>query len=124
MIPTLEEKTGEKFPPPDQLHTDESSAFLERVLEKMNIQCEIKTAAKMIDALVGDLIEPEISSPAFIIGHPQVYDSRFCFGDLFTDTRLACLLSRNPTEIRQVCANDLSCKLEITSPLVLEADPC
>ena len=72
MIPTLEKETGEKFPPADQLHTDEAAAFLERVLEKMEIKCEVKTAAKMIDALVGELIEPHICSPAFIVGHPQV----------------------------------------------------
>lgn len=73
MIPTLEEMTGEKFPPADQLHTDESLVELQRICDKMNVKCEIKTASKLIDAMVGDLIEPTIKdAPAFIIGHPQM----------------------------------------------------
>ena len=73
MIPTLEQAIGEKFPPPTQFHTEESINFLHRVLKKMNIQCHTPTASKMIDALVGELIEPHIdTAPAFIIGHPQV----------------------------------------------------
>ena len=73
MIPTLEEATGEKFPPPTELDTEESLTFLRRVLEKMKIPCHTPTASKMIDALVGELIEPTIdSAPAFIVGHPQV----------------------------------------------------
>lgn len=73
MIPTLEEKTGEKFPPADQLDTDETGQFLERVLKKMNIECsEPRTNSRMIDKLVGDLIEPDCINPTFITGHPQV----------------------------------------------------
>jgi len=73
MIKTLEEKTGEKFPPATELHTEESLVFLHRVLKKMNVPCHTPTASKMIDALVGELIEPTIdSAPAFIVGHPQV----------------------------------------------------
>ncbi|KAF2751150.1 lysyl-tRNA synthetase [Sporormia fimetaria CBS 119925] len=73
MIPTLEEMTGEKFPPADQLHTDETGKFLERVLEKMKLECsEPRTNARMIDKLVGELIEPTCVNPTFITGHPQV----------------------------------------------------
>jgi lysyl-tRNA synthetase class 2 len=73
MIPTLEELTGEKFPPADQLHTDETGKFLERVLEKMKLECsEPRTNARMIDKLVGELIEPTCVNPTFITGHPQV----------------------------------------------------
>jgi lysyl-tRNA synthetase class 2 len=73
MIPTLEEMTGEKFPPADQLHTDETGKFLERVLAKMNLECsEPRTNSRMIDKLVGDLIEPTCINPTFIVGHPQV----------------------------------------------------
>jgi len=73
MIPTLETMTGEKFPPADQLHTEESAKFLEGVLTKMDIDCAApRTAARMIDKLVGDLIEPTCVNPTFITGHPQV----------------------------------------------------
>jgi lysyl-tRNA synthetase class 2 len=73
LIPTLEKETGEEFPPADQLHTDEAFTFLERLLKKLKIRCETRTAPKMIDALVGELIEPRIASaPAFIVGHPQM----------------------------------------------------
>jgi lysyl-tRNA synthetase class 2 len=73
MIPTLEEITGEKFPPPDQLHTEESTVFLQKLIKKMNVPCAIITPTKMIDALVGELIEPLIhDAPGFIVGHPQV----------------------------------------------------
>lgn len=39
MIPALEEATGEKFPPRDQLHTDETGEFLKKVLKKINLDC-------------------------------------------------------------------------------------
>ncbi|KAF2870679.1 lysyl-tRNA synthetase [Massariosphaeria phaeospora] len=73
MIPTLEEMTGEKFPPADQFHTDETGKFLEGVLKKMKIDCPSpRTNSRMIDKLVGDLIEPTCVNPTFITGHPQV----------------------------------------------------
>jgi lysyl-tRNA synthetase, class II len=73
MIPSLEEATGERFPPADQLHTEESTRFLERILRKLGIPCaEPRTNARMLDKLVGELIEPHCENPTFIIGHPQV----------------------------------------------------
>jgi lysyl-tRNA synthetase class 2 len=73
MIPTLEEKTGEKFPPATELDTDETGKFLERVLQKMEIEIPVpRTNSKMIDKLVGELIEVDCVNPSFIIGHPQV----------------------------------------------------
>jgi lysyl-tRNA synthetase class 2 len=73
MIPALEEATGEKFPPADQLHTQESNEFLKRVLKKVNVECsEPKTCARMIDKLVGEFIEETAINPTFIIGHPEV----------------------------------------------------
>ncbi|XTI88770.1 class II aaRS and biotin synthetase [Cenococcum geophilum] len=65
MIPALEEATGEKFPPSDQLHTTETNEFLQRVLKKMKIECPPPlTNARMIDRLVGEYIDhPEMMSP-------------------------------------------------------------
>ncbi|KAL2112612.1 hypothetical protein VUR80DRAFT_7037 [Thermomyces stellatus] len=73
MIPALEEATGEKFPPGDQLHTPETNEFLKKVLKKMNLECAPPlTNARMIDALVGEYLESQCESPTFIMGHPQV----------------------------------------------------
>ncbi len=57
MIPALEEATGEKFPPADQLHTAKANEFLKKVLQKVNVQCsEPRTNARMIDKLVGEFM--------------------------------------------------------------------
>ncbi|KKA30041.1 hypothetical protein TD95_001505 [Thielaviopsis punctulata] len=73
MIPALEEATGEKFPPGDQLHTTEANEFLKGVLKKMKLDCSPPlTNARMIDKLVGEYIENTCINPTFIQGHPQV----------------------------------------------------
>ncbi|KAL9055781.1 MAG: hypothetical protein Q9162_003315 [Coniocarpon cinnabarinum] len=73
LIPELEKQTGEKFPPGDQLHTQETNDFLQRVLKKTNVQCPPPlTNARMIDKLVGEFIEETCVSPTFIMGHPQM----------------------------------------------------
>ncbi|KAI0017772.1 lysyl-tRNA synthetase [Xylariomycetidae sp. FL0641] len=73
MIPELEKATGTKFPPADQLHTDESAEFLKSLLEKLNIQCSPpQTASRMIDKLVGEFIESKCINPSFIKGHPMI----------------------------------------------------
>lgn len=73
MIPALEEATGEKFPPGDQLHTQETNEFFKRVLKKMNVTCPPpETNARMLDKLVGEFIEEKCVNPTFITGHPQM----------------------------------------------------
>ncbi|KAM6501522.1 lysine-tRNA ligase [Amanita muscaria] len=73
MITTLEEKLGVKFPPGEQLHTEETNKWLRDLLKKHNVECsEPRTNARMLDKLVGEYIEPLCISPAFIVGHPQV----------------------------------------------------
>ncbi|KAI1004228.1 Lysine--tRNA ligase [Podosphaera aphanis] len=73
MIPALEKATGETFPPGDQLHTTETNEFLKRVLKKMNIECSPPlTNPRLLDKLVGDLIEETCINPTFITGHPQM----------------------------------------------------
>ncbi|KAF2452896.1 lysyl-tRNA synthetase [Lineolata rhizophorae] len=73
MIPALEEATGEKFPPGDQLHTDETNDFLKHVLKKVNVECTPPmTNARMLDKLVGEFIEETCINPTFITGHPQM----------------------------------------------------
>ncbi|KAF2201681.1 lysyl-tRNA synthetase [Delitschia confertaspora ATCC 74209] len=73
MIPALEEATGEKFPPANELHTQETNEFLQRVLKKVNVQCSPPlTNSRMIDKLVGEFIEETAVNPTFIMGHPEI----------------------------------------------------
>ncbi|TKA46320.1 hypothetical protein B0A49_12724, partial [Cryomyces minteri] len=73
MIPALEEACGEKFPPGDQLHTQETNDFLRRILKKVNVDCSPPlTNARMLDKLVGEFIEETCVNPTFITGHPQM----------------------------------------------------
>ncbi|KAJ9151163.1 Lysine--tRNA ligase [Pleurostoma richardsiae] len=73
MIPELERATGEKFPPAEELHTDESLEFLKRVLKKMNLDCPPPvTTARALDKLTGEFIEETCVNPTFIMEHPQL----------------------------------------------------
>jgi lysyl-tRNA synthetase class 2 len=73
MIPELERITGEKFPEYDQLHTDETNAFLQKVCKKMNVECPPPlTNARMLDKLTGEFIEEQCVNPTFIMEHPQM----------------------------------------------------
>jgi lysyl-tRNA synthetase, class II len=78
MIPALEEACGEKFPPGDQLHTQESNEFLQRILKKVKVECTPPlTNARMIDKLVGEFIEEKCINPTFIMGHPELMSKTF-----------------------------------------------
>ena len=73
MMPALEEACGEKFPPSEQLHTEETNDFLKRMLKKTGVDCAPPlTNARMIDKLVGEFIEERCINPTFITGHPQM----------------------------------------------------
>ncbi|EMC99714.1 hypothetical protein BAUCODRAFT_571914 [Baudoinia panamericana UAMH 10762] len=73
MMPALEEACGEAFPPGDQLHTEETNAFLKRMLAKTGVDCTPPlTNSRMIDKLVGEFIEEKCVNPTFITGHPQM----------------------------------------------------
>lgn len=73
MMPALEEACDEKFPPSEQLHTQETNEFLRRMLKKMKVDCPPPlTNARMIDKLVGEFIEEKCVNPTFITGHPQM----------------------------------------------------
>ncbi|KAL2161938.1 hypothetical protein VTH06DRAFT_7723 [Thermothelomyces fergusii] len=73
MIPELEKATGEKFPPYEELHTEETNQFLQRLLKKMNVECPPPlTNARMIDKLTGEFIESTCINPTFILEHPQM----------------------------------------------------
>ena len=73
MMPALETKLEVKFPPSDQLHTDETNKFLQNLLKKAGIECTPPlTNARMIDKLVGEFLEESCINPTFIMGHPEM----------------------------------------------------
>lgn len=72
MIEELEKVYNVKFPPGDQLHTEETGAFLKKILIDNKLECTPPlTNARMLDKLVGDL-EDSCINPTFIFGHPQM----------------------------------------------------
>ncbi|EDK44758.1 lysyl-tRNA synthetase [Lodderomyces elongisporus] len=72
MMEGLEEAYKVKFPPGDQLHTEETAEFLKKVLKDNNLECSPPlTNARMLDKLVGELEDASIN-PTFIFGHPQM----------------------------------------------------
>jgi lysyl-tRNA synthetase class 2 len=71
MIKTLEEKLGVTFP--HDLSAPETQAWLSGVLAKRGVECEEpRTMARMLDKLVGVVIEPLCTQPSFITDHPQL----------------------------------------------------
>merc|ERR1711973_934670 len=73
MFPDLEKALGEKLPKPDQLHTEEARAMLDKLCAKNNVEGSApKTAARLLDKLVGEYLEETCINPTFITEHPQV----------------------------------------------------
>ncbi|KAJ8660532.1 lysine-tRNA ligase [Lichtheimia ornata] len=73
MIETLEEKLNVKFPPTNELDTDETNKFLSDLCIKHNVDCSApRTNARLLDKLVGEFIEESCISPTFIMGHPMM----------------------------------------------------
>jgi lysyl-tRNA synthetase, class II len=63
MIPELEKVTGQKFPPADQLHTDETGEFLKKLLREVKVECTPPlTNVRMLDTLVGEFLEEQCVS--------------------------------------------------------------
>ena len=73
MFPDLEAALGEKLPAPDQLHTEEARASLDKICVVKGVECSPpRTAARLLDKLVGEYLEEACINPAFITEHPQV----------------------------------------------------
>merc|ERR1719273_1951937 len=63
----------EKLPAPDQLHTEEARLTLDALCVKKNVECSPpRTAARLLDKLVGEYLEETCVGPTFITEHPQV----------------------------------------------------
>ena len=53
MFPDLEKALGEKLPKPDQLHTEEARAMLDKLCAKNNVECSApRTAARLLDKVI------------------------------------------------------------------------
>jgi len=73
MFPDLERILGVKLPSPENLHTDEARLQLEKICLTAGVECPPpRTAARLLDKLVGDFLEETCVNPTFITEHPQV----------------------------------------------------
>lgn len=79
MVAGLEEKLREvlgepelKFP--ENMGAEGSRPYLEDLMAKLpDVECEEpRTVARLLDALVGEFLEPECINPTFICDHPQI----------------------------------------------------
>lgn len=73
MIPALEGALGVAFPPASELTTEAGVAFLNELCVKHGVECgNPRTAARLLDKLVGEFVECDCVHPTFIMEHPQV----------------------------------------------------
>jgi len=70
LIATLEEKLQKSIPRP--LNSEETRLFLLKECEDRGLESHPPTTARLLDKLVGELIEPDITNPGFICDHPQI----------------------------------------------------
>lgn len=70
MISGLEEAMGVTFP---SLDSPDFNSFLERECASRNIACSApRTTARLLDKLVGEFLESQLTSPGFIMDHPAL----------------------------------------------------
>merc|ERR1711953_199663 len=73
MFPELEKILKTKLPAPTELHTEGARAELDRICVAQGVDCSApRTAARLLDKLVGEYLEEASISPTFICDHPQV----------------------------------------------------
>lgn len=73
MIDELEARLSVSFPPAAEGSTEKYRAFLDDLCRKHNVECsEPRTTTRLLDKLVGEFIEPQCISPAFIMDHPRI----------------------------------------------------
>ncbi|ORZ36085.1 hypothetical protein BCR44DRAFT_47341 [Catenaria anguillulae PL171] len=72
MIPGLEERLNVTFPPATELASEQGRLFLDNLCKKHKVDCSApRTAARLLDKLVGEFLESECISPTFITEHPM-----------------------------------------------------
>jgi lysyl-tRNA synthetase class 2 len=69
----LEDALGVKLPDNKELHTEATRAFFDKICKERNVECaNPRTTSRLIDKLVGELIEVNCKNPVFLIDHPQI----------------------------------------------------
>ena len=72
-IPSLQSACNTIFPPPDQLASEDSVKFLKSVCQKNHVDTEgLVTAPRILDKLMGKMVEPELIQPTFLLHHPLI----------------------------------------------------
>ena len=73
MLPELEKELGVSLGSYENLGSPESVKQLVQLCEKHGVDCPPpKTAARLLDKLVGHFLEEQCVNPTFIMDHPQV----------------------------------------------------
>lgn len=73
MMPALEKALNVKLPSAEELCTDAGLKFLDDLCVKHELECPApRTAARLLDKLVGEYIEESCINPTYIIEHPQI----------------------------------------------------
>merc|ERR1712110_522540 len=72
-VDMIEELRNQGVEVPDNLSTEGARAILDKQCMERNVDCSHpRTVARLLDKLVGELIEPTCVSPTFIINHPEI----------------------------------------------------
>merc|ERR1719494_341797 len=73
MLSELQKVLGVTFPDFDDLSSEEARKYFDQLCVANNIDCGApRTTARLLDKLVGDLLEVNCVNPTFIMEHPQV----------------------------------------------------
>lgn len=73
MMKGLSEALGVELPANDQLHTEESRAFFDKLCKDRKVDCSNpRSTSRLIDKLVGEFLESQCKNPAFIMDTPQI----------------------------------------------------
>ena len=72
MLSGLEEALGGGVELPREYESEASRALLDRICVERGVECAApRSAARLLDKLVGELLESQLVSPGFICDHPQ-----------------------------------------------------
>ena len=73
MLSELQKVVGVTFPDFEDLSSEEARTYFDQLCVANNIECGApRTTARLLDKLVGDLLEVNCVNPTFIMEHPQV----------------------------------------------------
>ena len=72
-IPLLDGLAAEGIVIPEPIAGPEANAYLRKEVASRGLTCtEPQTTSRLIDKLVGELIEPQLVNPGFITDHPEI----------------------------------------------------